>query len=120
MKFGFRVPSLKKRISARTSLKRYVRHSMNIKTPKGLGFITSPKKALYNKVYKKTTFGIEDLGKPSLGKMDEKTSPINARSLTDDQNDNTPSFCPRTFLNLINSHDSIGKDSVSKLIIVFG
>lgn len=28
MKFGFRTPSLKRRISARTSWKRYVRHSM--------------------------------------------------------------------------------------------
>ncbi len=63
MKFGFRRPSLKKRISARTSWKRYVRHSMGMKAPRGLGIVTDPKKAIYNKVYKKTTIGIDDIGK---------------------------------------------------------
>ena len=63
MKFGFRTPSLTRRIAARTSWKRYVRHSMGLKMPKGMGMITSPKKALYNKFYRKTTFGIEDLAR---------------------------------------------------------
>lgn len=57
MKYGFRTPSLKKRISARTSVKRYVRHSLGVKAPKGMGMITNPKKAAYNKVYNKTTTG---------------------------------------------------------------
>jgi len=57
MKFGFRTPSLKKRFSSRTSLKRIVRHSMGLKVPKGYGTFTNPKKALYNRVYKKTTTG---------------------------------------------------------------
>lgn len=57
MKFGFRQPSLKKRIAARTSLKRYVRHSLGLKAPKGYGWITNPKKAAYNKIYNKTTKG---------------------------------------------------------------
>lgn len=61
MKFGFRKPSLKKRISARTSWKRYVRHSMGVKAPRGFGIVTNPKKAIYNKIYRKTTFGVEDL-----------------------------------------------------------
>ena len=65
MKFGFRVPSLKKRIAARTSLKRVVRHSLGVKAPKGMGFLTNPKKALYNKVYNKTTIGVDQLLKPS-------------------------------------------------------
>lgn len=63
MKFGFRVPSLKKRLSARFSWKRYIRHSLGIKMPRGFGIFTNPKKAIYNKVYRKTTVGIEDLGK---------------------------------------------------------
>lgn len=63
MKFGFRTPSLKKRVSARTSLKRVVRHKIGVKAPRGMGIITNPKKAVYNKVYRKTTFGIEDLAK---------------------------------------------------------
>jgi len=57
MKFGFRTPSLSKRIAARTSLKRYVRHSLGFKAPKGLGWLTNPKKAAYNKVYNKTSKG---------------------------------------------------------------
>lgn len=72
MKFGFRTPSLKKRISARTSWKRVVRHSLGIKAPRGMGVLTNPKKALYNKVYRKTTFGIEDIAR--LGKTNKKQS----------------------------------------------
>jgi hypothetical protein len=57
MKFGYRTPSLKKRISARTSPSRYLRHSLGIKAPRGYGWITNPKKAVYNKVYNKTSKG---------------------------------------------------------------
>ncbi len=59
MKFGFRIPSLKKRILGSSSLKR----KLGFRAPKGFGVITNPKKALYNKVYNKTTIGIESLGK---------------------------------------------------------
>lgn len=57
MKFGFRVPSLKKRIAARTSPKRFIRHNLGFKAPRGYGWLTDPKKALYNRVYRKTTVG---------------------------------------------------------------
>lgn len=57
MKFGFRTPSLKKKIASRTSFKRYVRHSLGVKAPKGYGWLTNPKKAAYNKVYNKTSKG---------------------------------------------------------------
>lgn len=53
MKFGFRTPSLKKRISARTSVKRAIRSKVRV--PKGYGILTNPKKAMYNKVYNRTT-----------------------------------------------------------------
>lgn len=58
MKFGFRKPSLKRRISARTSIKRQVAHRAGIKMPRGYGFLRSPKKAVYNKVYNRTSFDI--------------------------------------------------------------
>ncbi len=58
MKIGFRKPSLKKRISAKTSLKRQVVHRTGIKMPKGKGWIRNPKKYVYNKVYNKTSFDI--------------------------------------------------------------
>ena len=57
MKFGFRIPSIKKRIAARTSVKRVIRHNLGLKAPRGLGWVTDPKKALYNKVYNKTSRG---------------------------------------------------------------
>ena len=57
MKFGFRIPSLTKRIAARTSVKRIIRHNLGFKAPRGMGWIIDPKKALYNKVYNKTSRG---------------------------------------------------------------
>lgn len=63
MKFGMRKPSIRKSIAARTSVKRYIRHSLGVKAPRGWGWITNPKKALYNRVYRKTTFSIFDIFK---------------------------------------------------------
>lgn len=57
MKFGFRIPNLNKRIAARTSVKRIIRHNLGFKAPRGMGWITDPKKAMYNKVYNKTSRG---------------------------------------------------------------
>ena len=58
MKFGIRKPSLKKRISARTSVKRQVVHRAGIKMPRGWGWVRDPKKYAYNKAYNKTSFDI--------------------------------------------------------------
>ncbi|SHF59665.1 hypothetical protein SAMN02746089_02224 [Caldanaerobius fijiensis DSM 17918] len=58
MKFGMRRPSLKKRISARTSLKRQIVHRAGLKMPRGYGWLRNPKKYVYNKVYNRTTFDI--------------------------------------------------------------
>ena len=58
MKFGFRKPSLKKRIKARTSPKRQIVHRGKVKMPRGKGVFRNPKKATYNKIYNKTSFDI--------------------------------------------------------------
>lgn len=58
MKFGLRVPSISKSISARLSPKRYVRHELGVKAPRGYGWITNPKKAAYNRVYSRTTLSL--------------------------------------------------------------
>jgi len=58
MKFGPRVPSLRKRIAARTSPARFLRHSLGFKAPRGWGWLTNPKRALYNRIYNRTTFSI--------------------------------------------------------------
>lgn len=57
MKFGFRIPSITKRIAARTSVKRIVQNELGLKAPRGYGWITNPKKFVYNKIYNKTTVG---------------------------------------------------------------
>ena len=75
MKFGFRTPSLKKRISARTSLKRYARHSLKLKAPKGMGVITNPKKTVYNKVYNKTTVDPVSFIKKIFGSKSKQPQP---------------------------------------------
>ena len=57
MKIGFRIPSFKKRLAARTSVKRVLRHSLGLKAPRGWGWLTNPRKAAYNRVYNRTTVG---------------------------------------------------------------
>ncbi|KGE20683.1 hypothetical protein [Paenibacillus wynnii] len=61
MKFGMRMPSIKKRIAARTSVKRQIVQRAGIKMPRGYGWLRNPKKAAYNKVYNKTSFDIFSL-----------------------------------------------------------
>lgn len=66
MKIGIRKPSLKKSIKARTTGKAKRRLKKAIIPgygKKGSGWVKNPKKAAYNKVYKKTTFSIFDLFK---------------------------------------------------------
>jgi hypothetical protein len=57
MKFGLRIPSISKRVAARTSPARFVRQNLGIKAPRGMGWITNPKRFAYNKVYNKTSRG---------------------------------------------------------------
>ncbi len=57
MRFGIRKPSLRKRIAARTSVKRYIRNNLGFKAPRGWGWLTNPRRAAYNRVYNRTTKG---------------------------------------------------------------
>ena len=65
MKYGMRKPSWKKSLSARTTgrAKRVIKRAI---IPgygtRGMGWL-HPKRALYNRVYRRTTFSIFDLGK---------------------------------------------------------
>ena len=61
MKFGMRKPSFRKSFAARTSAARYVRHSLGLKAPRGWGWVTNPRRALYNRVYYRTTFSLWDI-----------------------------------------------------------
>lgn len=73
MKFGMRKPSLKRSISARTTgkIKRSINRTVNpLYGKKGMGYVNDPKKAVYNKVYNKTTFSVKD----ALGSSGSKRS----------------------------------------------
>ena len=64
MKFGARKPSIKRSIKARTTgrAKRAVKKAIIPGYRKnGMGWIKKPKKAAYNKIYKKTSFSIFDI-----------------------------------------------------------
>ncbi len=64
MKIGLRKPSVKRSIKARTTgkIERSVKRAVNpLYGKKGVGYINDPKKAVYNKVYNKTTIGVGDI-----------------------------------------------------------
>lgn len=71
MKYGFRTPSLRRSISARTTgrAKRAIKRAI---IPgygrKGMGLLTNPRKSIYNRIYRRTTFGLGDILKFLFGK----------------------------------------------------
>lgn len=82
MKIGVRKPSISKSIKARTTgkIKRALKSSVNpLYGKKGMGLVNDPKKAVYNKVYSKTTISAFDVVKDSgeyitSGKKANKTN----------------------------------------------
>jgi len=61
MKFGIRTPSITRSIRARTTgaVKRTIMRSVNpLYGKKGVGLIRDPERAVYNKVYSKTSIGL--------------------------------------------------------------
>jgi hypothetical protein len=61
MKFGLRTPSLSRSLGARLSVKRQVKNALGLNAPRGWGWLTNPKKAAYNRIYNRTTFGWSDV-----------------------------------------------------------
>lgn len=76
-----RKPSVKKSFKARTTAK-YKRAAKRAINPtygkKGMGLINDPKKSVYNKVYNKTTFGLDDVISSSKNKT-EYNSNLNVK-----------------------------------------
>jgi len=99
MKFGIRVPSLKRRIAARTSWKRIARHSLGLKAPRGMRIFTHPKKALYNRIYNKTSFSIDRLPGLRISKKPPKQT-YDGRHMTVAQNNDGSIECPRCKTNM--------------------
>lgn len=82
MKVGIRKPNLKKSLKARTTgkVKRQVKSAVNpFYGKKGMGWIKDPKKAAYNKVYKKVTV---DPLKPLKYSSSPKTKTTNNTYIT--------------------------------------
>lgn len=83
MKMGMRKPSIKKSIKARTTgkAKRAVKKAV---IPgygkKGMGWVKDPKKAAYNKVYNKTTFGVNDVARAVSGTSSAKSKSSSSKS----------------------------------------
>ena len=79
MKIGMRKPSLTRSLKARTTSK-WKRQAKKAIIPgygkKGMGWVKNPKKAMYNKVYHKTTFGLSDLFKPSKKRAKNNKQPL--------------------------------------------
>ena len=79
MKIGMRKPSLTKSLKARTTSK-WKRQAKKAIIPgygkKGMGWVKNPKKAMYNKVYHKTTFGLSDLFKTSKKRAKNNKQPL--------------------------------------------
>lgn len=70
MKFGFRTPSLKRSISAWTTgmAKRAIKRAVIPGYGKrGMVMLTNPKKSIYNRVYRRTSFGLGDILKALFG-----------------------------------------------------
>ena len=64
MKYGMRTPNINKRISARTTgnITRAMNKAVNpLYGKKGIGIVNDPSKAVYNKVYSKTTTSIDNI-----------------------------------------------------------
>lgn len=81
MKVGMRKPSIKKSIKASTTgrVKRTIKSNVNsLYGKKGMGYINNPEKAIYNKVYNKTTVGVNDVIRESSDKSHIKQEPIGA------------------------------------------
>lgn len=63
MKYGYRIPNIKKSVSARTTgkINRSINKTINpLYEKKGMGYINNPEKAIYNKIYNQTTKNIID------------------------------------------------------------
>lgn len=79
MKIGMRKPSLTRSLKARTTSK-WKRQAKKAIIPgygkKGMGWVKNPKKAMYNKVYHKTTFGLSDLFKSSKKRTKNNKQPL--------------------------------------------
>lgn len=69
MKIGIRKPNIEKSVKSRTTgkIKRNLKKTVNpLYQTKGMGYVNNPQKAIYNKLYNKTTFSLMPTKKDGL------------------------------------------------------
>ena len=107
MKVGYRKPSIKKSIKARTTgkMKRKVKKAVNpFYGKKGMGYIKDPKRAVKNKVYHKTTFGTNDVVR-AVGEADNFSSKKASNTDLNSKNINPIAYsCITVFLGIFGVH----------------
>ena len=54
-------PSIKRMIAGRASFSRALSHLHGMNTPRGYGWLTNPKKALYNRLYNRSTTSFQKI-----------------------------------------------------------
>lgn len=109
MKMGIRTPNIKKTVKARTTgkMKRAVKKSVNpLYGKKGMGYVNNPKKAVYNKVYNKTSVDV----RPS-----SLTSGISSER-TNKNNKDIPNAETIVQENSINECTSLSRDEINAKI----
>jgi Topoisomerase DNA binding C4 zinc finger len=117
MKLGMRTPSFRKRIAARTSWKRVVRHNMGFKAPRGYGWFTNPRRAAYNRIYNRTTFkadpfiglGASLIAMLIVGIFSGITSLFSGSSLKNAINADNSVTCPRCLSPMVLRKGSRGR-----------
>lgn len=85
VKIGVRKPSIKRSFKARTTgkLKRSVKRAVvPYYGKKGTGLLKDPKKAVYNRIYNKTTVGVNPMSKINTGKKATSTKVKNNKATT--------------------------------------
>lgn len=125
MKIGIRKPSLKKSIKARTTgaLKRKVKKSINpLYGKKGVGIINDPKKAVYNKVYNKTTVDVRDVVSLNSNRITGSKNNVKSSNIGINSNRNDSKDCiNKNYILLKNESGNIKKckEGVSWLSFLF-
>lgn len=109
MKFGIRRPSLRKRIAARTSWKRYVRHSLGFKAPRGFGWVTNPKKAAYNRIYNRTTVSADKVAGVAAAAAAAGIGAMFNRKKANATGANSSTTCPRCNSPMVLRNGRLGK-----------
>lgn len=91
MRSIIRKPSIRKSVSSRTTA-RVTRTVRKLSNPtygmKGTGYIKNPKKAVYNKIYNKTSYDVRDLLKTGTSHNSHGTGSSSRHSLADNEQNN--------------------------------